>query len=99
MERVLRHGASLEDVRGSASTFSLFCILRRAPPRECDPILNFRIFSEVKEDDRREPQQPFGCEDSRREPDAEIGKKTKFIDLLREKIKEVKKNRKRVCII
>ena len=42
--------------------------------------LNFRIFSEVKEGDRREPQQPFGCEDSRRETDAEIGKKTKFID-------------------
>jgi len=64
-----------------------------------DRPLNFRIFSEVKEGDRREPQQPFGCEDLRREPDAEIGKKTKFIDLLREKIKEVKKNRKRVCMI
>ena len=48
--------------------------------RNVRPILNFRIFSEVKEDDRREPQQPYGCEDSMREPDAEIGKKPKFID-------------------
>ena len=44
------------------------------------PTLNFRIFSEVKEGDRRKPQQPFGCEDLRRETDAEIGEKTKFTD-------------------
>ena len=41
---------------------------------------NFRIFTEVKEGDRREPEQPDGCEDSRRETDAEIGEKTKFYD-------------------
>jgi hypothetical protein len=45
-------------------------------PRPSD----FRIFSEVKEGDRREPEQPCGCEDSRRETDAEIGEKTKFYD-------------------
>ena len=34
-----------------------------------------RIFSEVKEGERRGPEQPSGCEDRRGKSDAEIGKK------------------------
>ena len=44
------------------------------------PTSELSDFSEVKEGDRRKPQQPFGCEDLRRETDAEIGEKTKFYD-------------------
>ena len=82
MERVRRRDARLECVYEGVRVLSVFfCILRRIRPQPMGPRpSDFRFFSEVKEGDRREPEQPCGCEDSRRETDAEIGEKTKFYD-------------------
>ena len=69
-----------ECVRGSIFRSVFFAYYGAHRPQPVLRPLNFRIFSEVKEGDRRKPQQPFGCEDLRRETDAEIGEKTKFYD-------------------